>query len=543
MNWFFKRRRTASSTPANKAVDNVVSSHSLRLILPFLNTNRNGKVFLVFAGRNHRELIFFPDGFNLDTHLSEFPPMEHGFPSNKKFNKNSALWFLKLLHSVGARNQDLIEEDGYVPIHTKTIRDHIKEIKDYINYFERTELIEINKGYVVKHKSRRYKWHSKYDDVDFSAQSVPCTWADDVFKYQEESNDPKKHPYLFHWYQQDKLAVKYNLAIQYATMERDEKLRLGISSWDINRDKGGHKHPRIQYLSILDNVAKIHHHQTEPHIDEAVHRMHTVLTNLKKGYRNFLTYDGKSLKAIDIKNCQPYLATLLFNPEFWEENSKLPININNIYEDTRRKYIPKQLPIMIGNFLEVTPQEAFQPFIEIASSGRMYETLMEQLNLHLGEDEKITRDDAKTLMFNILFSKNNRWHRDQLIVKAKQIFTQLYPEVMRFFTLIKNNIPDDDLEKQHSRLACLLQSIESKIILHHCCKRIWEEGEGLIPIFTIHDSIATTEEYVDYVEKVMREELTACIGKEPPLSKEEWGLSNDGIDQSILQSIISSTQP
>lgn len=46
------------------------------------------------------------------------------------------------------------------------------------------------------------------------------------------------------------------------------------------------------------------------------------------------------------------------------------------------------------------------------------------------------------------------------------------------------------------------------------------------PIFTIHDSISTTEEYVDVVEAIMKEELSKAIGHPPKLSREEWCKSN-----------------
>lgn len=64
--------------------------------------------------------------------------------------------------------------------------------------------------------------------------------------------------------------------------------------------------------------------------------------------------------------------------------------------------------------------------------------------------------------------------------------------------------------------------MESEIILHRCCKRIWEEDNHQVPVFTIHDSIATTIEHVEYVQTVMREELTKAIGIAPTLKIEQW---------------------
>ena len=74
--------------------------------------------------------------------------------------------------------------------------------------------------------------------------------------------------------------------------------------------------------------------------------------------------------------------------------------------------------------------------------------------------------------------------------------------------------------------ACLLQSVESEIILHRCCKRIWDEGGHNVPVFTIHDSIATTAENVGFVRNIMNEELTKASGVHPHFKTELWSESN-----------------
>jgi hypothetical protein len=142
-----------------------------------------------------------------------------------------------------------------------------------------------------------------------------------------------------------------------------------------------------------------------------------------------------------------------------------------------------------------------------------------------GRNIFIERDDVKTIIFKLFFSSNredvnadNHW----LMV----YFRKKFPQVARVLKIIKMQYRGLNEEKQHGRLARLLQSIESEIILHRCCKRIWEEKPWRIPIFTIHDSIATTIEHQDYVKSVMEDELTRCIGISPSLSVESWNPSN-----------------
>ena len=114
----------------------------------------------------------------------------------------------------------------------------------------------------------------------------------------------------------------------------------------------------------------------------------------------------------------------------------------------------------------------------------------------------------------------------------KDIFsTELFPKVALLFKIIKRKYKGVPIKKQHNRLACLLQSIESEIILHRCCKRIWEEGNNQVPVFTIHDSIATTVEHVEWVKMIIEEELTRVIGLPPTLSIEHWNANNNSSSQ------------
>ena len=110
---------------------------------------------------------------------------------------------------------------------------------------------------------------------------------------------------------------------------------------------------------------------------------------------------------------------------------------------------------------------------------------------------------------------------------------------MILFRTIKHNYTVTDVDDTYNRFAILLQSIESEIVLHRCCRRIWEEADHQVPIFTIHDSIVTTSENVGYVRDVLMQELTFCIGVKPTLAIEEWTMDN--LDQNILSPVPTNT--
>jgi hypothetical protein len=201
-----------------------------------------------------------------------------------------------------------------------------------------------------------------------------------------------------------------------------------------------------------------------------------------------------------------------------------------------RRYFSGEVLQEIRDFFERVDTENFQDFICTASSGLMYEEIAEAANSRIENlSTPLDRNSTKTLMFYMLFSSNQGQHDNPTINQMKQCFEyELYPQVAELFRIIKRRHRGIDQPKQHNRLSVLLQAIESHIILHRCCRRIWEEANHQVPIFTIHDSIVTTSECEEYVREVMMQEITACIGVPPTLDPEVWSLSNASLDQNIL---------
>ncbi len=130
---------------------------------------------------------------------------------------------------------------------------------------------------------------------------------------------------------------------------------------------------------------------------------------------------------------------------------------------------------MLGNFFDNLSPSDFDEYKRIVSSGEMYETVQRWI---LEEKEiDISREDAKTTMFTLIFSSNrdnpndeNHW--------LKVYYREKFPSIAELFKIIKRQYKGVDRKKQHARLACLLQSIESEIVLHRCCKRIWKKGSN-----------------------------------------------------------------
>ena len=486
---------------------------------------RNRKFFrelakknLIFRCESYRleTLVALPDNFDLEQHIAQYPPEQH-FRSVLRFNKDKAYFFLGLITSIPARNPDIITEDGYTPIYQKVIRDGIKDIRQYIDYLINTEVIICNGRYIVGRKSLGYKWSQQYSGISVSARIIESRYTDAIVEY-EQSDDIEAFPYLFHWYQQNRLMIDA-AANDYAfQLYRDKMNDPTKRSWEMN-NKEERKNPESQYRSAILNISKIRNCRYEAHIDSNVHRLHSTFTGLGKKYRRFVTYEGQKLVGIDIKNSQPYIISLILNRDFWSENSIFPLNINtlpaNIQEAMRTPHV---LSTMIESYFDNVSEEDFTAYKNLVSSGQFYENFVDVVR-DLGEE--ITRDEAKIMMFHILYSPNVGQHRDWVINEMKKIFKGIFPKVAELFKIIKRDFQNVDIEKQHNRLARLLQSIESEIVLHRCCQRIWIEGSQQVPVFTIHDNIVTTEGNEDFVRRIMTEELGRHIGIAPPLSEPE----------------------
>ena len=496
-----------------------------------------------------------PGNFDVQAHLVQYPLTNYMFVEDNtghikavtrsgslnntslNFDQDRLIYLMGLISSIPAGNKDSITEDGFVSINSTVIRNFFKDYLSYLDYLIQTGVLCTDGIYIQGEKSKGYKFTERYAHAPMVNYEYPAfrqsrlAEAFPIEIYSEEHKDFIPNPlcdysYLSHWYSTKKLQINEQAATYYAHELLQQKLSQGIETWDINKDKSRgdaivRKNPLCQYQAALYNIQSIVIGDYKVLIDTNVHRLHSAITNMQKDYRNFLAYDGQELANVDIKNSQPYLACALLNPLFWQPDNEQALSLYSLPQNIQESIINVGLPQDLAAFFAACRADDFIPYKQTVSRGDMYETIMHVCQTHL--QMPIQRKQAKTLMFYLLFSSNHGKHDDETINQMKRIFSrELFPQVAALFSLIKHNYRGLGIKKQHNRLACLLQSIESEIILHRCCKRIWEEANGQVPIFTIHDSIATTVEYVGYVEAIMREELTEAVGIAPTLSIEYW---------------------
>ena len=144
-------------------------------------------------------------------------------------------------------------------------------------------------------------------------------------------------------------------------------------------------------------------------------------------------------------------------------------------------------------------------FLKQISDGNFYEKFRDEIHEMTGEWNE--RDKIKEMIFFIFYGKNGQTN------KFIELFRWHYPNVWRKFKIIKRG--------NYRRLSYLLQRIESYLFIETISKRISKEKPN-IPIFTIHDSVSTTQGNEDYVASVMEDELERFVGIKPNLKVEKW---------------------
>ena len=500
------------------------------------------KLFLAVARKYAGDFAMIPENLALDKHIEQFPLTNFKFRKKRgtdviyskggtKFDKDRMAYIIGLMSSIPASNKDSISEDGYVHIYSKYIQDFFPDYKCYLDYLISTGVLISDGFYIEGKKSIGYKFapayentklvkyvfHRKFQGKEEPSLAVPAQiYNKDTDRL--EDNSLVDIPYLSFWYKDKKLTINPG-AREYAWQVKERKFASGYSSWDDNHDKWDEKnkryfkkYPKSQYNAAMHNIAAIETGAYNAKIDSNVHRLHSAITNMQKDYRNFLKYDGQELTAIDISNSQPFLLCILFNPDFWDKSSSAYINIGHLPENIQKMFNPSLISKIKRHLASISESE-FQDYIREASAGTLYEYMQREIS-----NPEIDRSRVKTMILITFFSDNRYISQKTEDAALKRRFRALFPKIYELIALCKRS--------RKNRFACFLQSVESEIILHRCCKRIWDEGEHKVPVFTIHDSIATTAENVKFVRNIMNEELTKAAGVHPHFKTELWSESN-----------------
>lgn len=437
-----------------------------------------------------------PSSIDLDSILTEDPPK---FKHKVKIDH---FYYILNYLSDALFYYDLEGSKGYVNLNAKTIQNSISNYLEYLDYLLKHGIIGTDMKYEARSKSKGYKITKiSYDAV---VKSIPI--VDSVVKknrakkYRAVSSNQKKvaskYAYLTKWFN-DKLEIDKE-----AALHKVEELFPAPTGWIKGNIKGKPTKSTKKY-SAKYNIDKLSNKTFHYSVDTNVGRFHSSLTNLKKELRSFITYDGKTLINIDIKNSQPLLSTILFDNKFYNNDKSNNIKLNNIITTTSNTITT----LMLSKTLQKLDIVNVNKYLDIAKTDRFYE----ELSRILYPDLPFNKAKIKTLTYLIFFSNNRAFGQPKM--QPKRDFKQTFPEVYKLFCAYKKS--------NHPFLSHVLQKIESELIINKVCKRISIE-KPLLPIFTIHDSVVTIKGNEDYVSSVIKEEMKKLANINVYLGYEVW---------------------
>lgn len=438
--------------------------------------------------------LCIPENLDLDSILEEFPPEFH-------FEKDKFIYILDLIYSIPARKKKMVENyTGFTPINKTILGGTIKDYRRYIDYLKERGIVEED-NYIVGEKSRGLRFTKKYQTMTKPVEITHWTLIKNISYLRKKTNTEKTSQLIFmkKWFKG--LEIDLKSSIDYLRTEYLKDVE--------NPDE---KFPHLKLNSRLYPIQKLHR---EPDslffVDETAGRLHTYLTQLKSELRKFITYKGKKLCAIDITNSQPYLLlSLLDKKNLTRNNMAERIALSNPTIEAQ----DKTTHVLLGTLVySISNEEDVVLFKNMVSSGNFYERfaeiLIENNEIERLEDSQELRKIVKDITFSTLFSDNSAIRYSNTM----KIFKKTFPNVYEVIESIKEN--------HHPTLAVTLQNLESELVLHKACKIISEENPE-VPIFTLHDSIITTEDNVEYVESVLKNVLKENIGIAPNLKIERW---------------------
>lgn len=451
----------------------------------------------------HWEII---ESIDLVGYLAKYPP-------SFSFKTDHFYYIIEYL-SMGMERDDVDKNEGYVNINAQKLQSKIHNYKQYLDHLLKHNFILTDGHYVPGEKSRGYLISGYRSSDSTTIKHIPIKDYVSKKKRRQEIEEYKAslkrtertHKHLTKWFNKS-LRIDFKPA---------EKLLVGLYppyTGSIGGKKIGEPSRYTKILIATHALDKLHRQQFYYTVDKSVGRFHSNLTNLKKELRNYVTYDNQPLVNIDIKNSQPLLSQILLRKSFYNRKSSLNIHQYPHIFHSITSITPSRFSLMLEEYLKGIDNIGFTSYINMVNSGDFYR----QLSHELYPDNEFDKKAIKKTMMKTFFSDNrfisdNKFN-DNWDASDKRLFKAHFSMVYEVFSLIKR--------KEKSLLARILQSIESDIIVNKASKRIARERPDL-PIYTIHDSMATTLGNEDYVATIITEEVKNLTDLDVQLGYEYW---------------------
>lgn len=453
---------------------------------------------------------------------------------------------------------------GFVPLCATYLKDIVAQYKNCLDFLKSQNVLLSDGVYIPEEKCMYYTFYEKYIGQGFRKLPVEGRVKRNLYRYYDEKRKEKKviirplekrrkqlvktlkSPMLTINAEEAKRAINLKYMVAYRKAFRNED-KEAMRQAQINRDVS---YGLVECINNTKDEYII--------IDTSGYRLHSPITRLPKYLRQYLSYNESPLISLDVKNSQPYFSIRILKKAFYDKRkvtNRGGVYYGGIDKETWEIIIKKE-PIMLQKIAETIDNTTFldlEMYQKDVLDGRLYDKfiLFPKGDPKYSECRNAIKKELLTTMYDLPRPDTNR-------------FKEAYPEVFKLFDILKSvktgkfkrrrvrcknpkegrqNIqpavyakgapkrlfstpytPNKEYQKVdrgYTKLAILLQRIESYLLLDIVCKNLYETYPD-IPLITIHDCIATTPQYVECLKKAISETLTKYIGHPPKLEEEAW---------------------
>lgn len=430
---------------------------------------------------------FIPENLNLQSVLESNPP-------KFKYHVDYFHFLLGQITSVAAIHKDLVDEQGYVPLHAPLLKLRVHNYKQYMRYLIENGIIECNGKYVPGDRSKGYRFTASYGNSPIVMVAITKRTLIKSIRSKDNwmRNMQAKYDFLNRWFD-DKLSIDYDAAMKKNEELKQEDLRTGNAN------------AYLRFNASQANIFRIKERDYTFHCDYTAGRIHTNLTALKKELRPYVKYDGKVLASLDVVASQPFLiGNLLLSPGFIERGSRDTITYYSLWASIREALdlaeIRKQYD-SLGNDAILFMEDCSQDF---------YTAFLNRIKLS-GTEMYLDRDTVKQATYLILYSKNGYFSQEGALFK--RIFKAIYPTVYSLLETYKI--------RTHKALPVLLQHIEAQVMLSGVARSISKRKREMC-LYSIHDSLVVPATEIDSCKEIFDEEYSSRIGAIPPVKMKLW---------------------
>ena len=397
--------------------------------------------------------------------------LENSISNNKpsfRFNNYLAYFFLHLIAIRRFSDPDCDEcFKGFVSLDSKLLEHYSYNYRKYFRYFTDNGILE--KRIYSKDKNRansfRFIYDLEIDCKEFIKVDISILQKLKNFELIEKFTGKDENcSHLVKWF--------------YEGLEIDSQQAILEAQKEPNFLK------RQSYLFGVEKLKNKEFWFTRNKVSD--NRLHTPLTNLSKKLRNYLRFKGDKLVNFDVRCSQPYFLIVLIESIYNTVGTLMFENLKYLLYSSgfRKEYSKIKYWILNSDF--------YTEMSKILFEGRETSlTRNEWVGKGRNKEKKTVtyeneRELTKKLILRLFYIDTNGYlYRND---SDFRIFDRKFPYFSDFLKELKKN--------NYKYLSKLMQNKEAHCILDVITKRLNQLYPNM-PLFTIHDSIMTTEYWAE----------------------------------------------